>query len=145
LATPKTEKGMFGRKETDIFRKLCPIPADEVAAISRIILMKLLPSMLEKDIQVFGSGLTDLQNLGFAKVAKDLMHPITAKCIKTLLEKGAYGAGQSSFGPTAYGLFNRDSKVEKIISVLKNLLNRSGGGAVLCAGPNNWGAHISFH
>jgi beta-ribofuranosylaminobenzene 5'-phosphate synthase len=145
LATPKIEKGMFGQKETDIFRTLCPIPADEVAAISRIILMKLLPSVLEKDIQIFGSGLTDLQNLGFAKAAKDLMHPVTARCIKTLLEKGAYGAGQSSFGPTAYGLFERDSEVERVILMLKNLLNKSGGGEVLRAGPNNWGAHISFH
>jgi beta-ribofuranosylaminobenzene 5'-phosphate synthase len=145
LTTPKTGKGMFGKKETEIFRKLCPIPADEVAAISRIILMKLLPSVLEKNIQNFGSGLIDLQNLGFAKAAKGLTHPVTARCIKKLLEKGAYGAGQSSFGPTAYGLFKRDSEVEKVIPLLKNILNKSGGGEVICVGPNNFGAHISFH
>ena len=145
LATPNIEKGMFGQKETDIFKKLCPIPADEVAKISRIILMKLLPSLLEKDIQIFGSGLTDLQNLGFAKAARDLMHPVTARCIKILLENGAYGAGQSSFGPTAYGLFNQDSNVERVMPLIRDLLNKSGGGEVLCAGPNNWGAHTSFH
>ncbi len=144
LATPKIEEGMFGKKEKDIFKKLCPIPADEVAAISRIILMKLLPSLLEKDIRIFGSGLTDLQYLGFAKAAGDLMHPVTARCIKMLLENGAYGAGQSSFGPTAYGLFNWDSNVEKVMSVLRNLLKKSGGGEVLCAVANNWGAHMSF-
>ena len=145
LVIPNMEKGMFGQKETEIFKKLCPIPADEVAAISRIILMKLLPSVLEKDIQIFGSGLTDLQNIGFAKAARDLMHPVTKRCIKVFLENGAYGAGQSSFGPTAYGLFDQDSNVERVMPVIRDLLNKSGGGEVLCAGPNNWGAHISFH
>lgn len=145
LATPNIEKGMFGQKETEIFKKLCPIPADEVAAISRIILMKLLPSVLEKNIQIFGSGLTDLQNIGFAKAARDFMHPVTKRCIKVFLENEAYGTGQSSFGPTAYGLFNQDSNVERVMLVIRDLLNKSGGGEVLCAGPNNWGAHISFH
>ena len=145
LATPNIEKGMSGQKETDIFKKLCPIPAGEVATISRIILMKLLPSLLEKDIQIFGSGLTDLQDLGFAKAARDLMHPVTTKCIKLLLESGAYGAGQSSFGPTAYGLFKQDSDVEKIMMTLRDLLNKSGGGEVLFTIPNNRGAYISFH
>ena len=107
--------------------------------------MKLLPSLLEKDIQIFGSGLTDLQDLGFAKAARDLMHPVTKQCIEILLENGAYGAGQSSFGPTAYGLFKQGSDFEKIMMPLRDLLDKSNGGEVLFAVPNNRGAHISFH
>ncbi|MEM3005044.1 MAG: beta-ribofuranosylaminobenzene 5'-phosphate synthase [Candidatus Bathyarchaeia archaeon] len=142
LATPTTGKGAFGRREVSIFRELCPVPDAEVAEISRIILMKILPSLLEHDIETFGSGLSDLQNLGFAKAAKRLMHHATGKCIEAMLEGGAYGAGQSSFGPTAYGLIKSDEPREPLISTLTELLRRMGGGEVLFTTPNNHGAQV---
>jgi beta-ribofuranosylaminobenzene 5'-phosphate synthase len=142
IATPTTGKGAFGRREVSIFRELCPVPDADVAGISRIILMKILPSLLEHDIETFGSGLSDLQNLGFAKAAKRLMHPATGKCIEALLQGGAYGAGQSSFGPTAYGLIKRNERKEALMSKLTELLRKMGGGEVLFTTPNNNGAQV---
>ncbi|MBS7623815.1 hypothetical protein KEJ39_09150, partial [Candidatus Bathyarchaeota archaeon] len=109
----------------------------------RIILMKILPSLLEHDIETFGSGLSDLQNLGFAKAAKRLMHPATGKCIEAMLQAGAYGAGQSSFGPTAYGLIKQDEPKEPLMSTLRELLGKMGGGEVLYSTPNNQGAQVT--
>lgn len=143
LATPTTGKGVFGHRETEIFREICPVPGNEVAAIARIILMKLLPSLLDRDIDAFGSGLSELQSLGLAKTAKRLMHPATEKCIEALLRGGAYGAGQSSFGPTAYGLVMRDDAREPLVSTLTELLKKHGGGKVLLTGPNNIGAQVT--
>ncbi len=144
IATPAVDKGAHGERECEIFKEYCPIPRNEVDMITRIILMKLLPSLLEHDIETFGSGLTQLQNLGFAKATKNLMHPTTSKCIKALLQGGAYGAGQSSFGPIAYGLVKQDQKKESLAQTLAELLEKTGGGEVFFAGPNNLGAEITY-
>jgi len=143
LATPTASKGAFGHREIEIFREICPIRGDEVAAITRIILVKLLPSLIDRDIDTFGSGLSDLQTHGLAKAAKRFMHPATEKCIEALLRGGAYGAGQSSFGPTAYGLVTRDDTNEPLVSTLTELLKKQGGGEVLFTGPNNIGAQVT--
>jgi len=36
--------------------------------------------------------------------------------VKNLLNGGAYGAGQSSWGPTAYGLIEGSKRAEKLFS-----------------------------
>ncbi|MGQ9543717.1 MAG: beta-ribofuranosylaminobenzene 5'-phosphate synthase family protein [Candidatus Bathyarchaeia archaeon] len=144
IATPKVDVRIHGMAEIEVFRKLCPIPAVEVGMISRIILMKLLPSLLERDIETFGSALTDLQELGLARATRNLMHPATRECIRIMLENGAYGAGQSSFGPTAYGLIKMNKHSKVLEDELKVLLDRFGGGEVYSTGPNNHGAEIKI-
>jgi beta-ribofuranosylaminobenzene 5'-phosphate synthase len=144
LAVPNVDRGAHGQRETEIFRSFCPIPSDEVSKITRVILMKLLPSLLERDIETFGSGLSDLQGLGFAKAARNLMNPVTAKCIHLLMSEGAYGAGQSSFGPAAYGLIKNNGKEKHFLSIIKDLLDDFGGGEVFFTGPNNTGASLSY-
>jgi len=143
LAVPNVHKGVHGQRETEVFRKYCPVAGCEVGVISRIILVKLLPSLLDRDIETFGSGLSELQELGFAKATKSLMHPVTAKCIQTLLRGGAYGAGQSSFGPTAYGLVEREEPREDLMFTLRDSLEEFGGGDVFFTRPNNLGVQIT--
>ncbi|MBS7625669.1 beta-ribofuranosylaminobenzene 5'-phosphate synthase [Candidatus Bathyarchaeota archaeon] len=145
VATPKVESRIHGGLEREIFKRLCPIPAVEVGMITRIILMKLLPSIIERDIETFGSGLTELQDLGFAKAARNLMHPATRECIRMMLEGGVYGAGQSSFGPTAYGLIKKNEQTRTLEAELRDLLESFGGGEVYITGPNNKGAEVKVY
>lgn len=64
---PYSGRSISGNKEVNIFKKYCPIPLRDVEKICHIILMKMLPALIEKDIEEFGDCINKIQNLGFKK------------------------------------------------------------------------------
>jgi beta-ribofuranosylaminobenzene 5'-phosphate synthase len=56
-------------------------------------------------------------------------------------ELGAYGAGQSSWGPAFYGLTTKE-QAEKIRVKVQAFLSEDTGGQVFTAKANNRGAYI---
>ncbi len=101
--TPRVGPKIYGSDEVNIFQKYCPIPRGETERISHLILMKILPSILEEDIEAFGSGLEGMQQVGFKKIELELQDPLIKGLIDKL-SKDSYGSGMSSFGPTVYAL-----------------------------------------
>jgi len=144
IAIPHIHRGVHGEEEIRVFKERCPINAAYVGKACRIVLMKLLPALLERDIENFGSGLTELQDAGFASATKDLMHPVVRRCIQFMLKKGAYGAGQSSFGPSTFGLIQGEDEAEKLRDLAADLLEETSGGDVFYTSANNRGATINI-
>ncbi len=107
-------KGASGMHEVNIFQDECPIPIEEVQALSHIILMELLPALIEKDLHSFGSSINRIQKIGFKRREIDLQ-PQAREIMDVLLESGASGAGMSSFGPLIYGITDSPSEVKKAI------------------------------
>jgi predicted sugar kinase len=68
-------------------------------------------------------------------------NPATADSIKFMQQIGAYGVGQSSWGPTCYGLFQKDD-VEVARHKVQTFLKNSVGGQAFTARANNKGAYI---
>jgi len=70
--------------------------------------MKMLPALVEDDIAHFGQALTQVQQLvgdGFAAVqGGQFANTLSGQIIEHMLEQGALGAGQSSWGPAVYAL-----------------------------------------
>jgi len=58
-------KGASSQREIDIFKQYCPIPFGEVQAVSLIILMNMLPSIIKADMQAFGDALNHIHEVGF--------------------------------------------------------------------------------
>lgn len=144
IALPNLPKGLHGPREVEVFQSKCPIPDVEVGKVCRLILMKMLPALKEQDIEEFGSSLTQLQKVGFAAATKDFMHPTVKSCVKLMLKLGAYGAGQSSFGPNAYALVSGVSQARKIMGVVNEFLQRTGGGEAFYTSANNRGATLKL-
>jgi beta-ribofuranosylaminobenzene 5'-phosphate synthase len=114
LLIPHKRAMYAGAREVDIFRKYCPIPLEEVRRLSHLILMKLLPALVERDINTFGEGLNNIQKLGFKKIELQLQHPRVRRLLSKAQEC-SYGAGMSSFGPVIYCLpKDKEMLVEKI-------------------------------
>lgn len=134
-AFPKSKK-VYGMKEVDIFKKYCPIKREYVEKISHILLMKILPSILEKDIENFGDGLNLIQNLGFKRI--EVMLSESEELIKDLQSK-SYGAGLSSFGPCIYSLCENKKHASEVASFLneKNIKN-------FITNANNSGAYFEY-
>jgi len=144
IAIPHIHRGVHGEEEISVFKKRCPINAAYVGKACRIVLMKLLPALLERNIEKFGSGLTELQDAGFASATKDLMHPVVRRCIQLMLKKGAYGAGQSSFGPSTFGLVQGEDEAGKLRDLVADFLEETSGGDAFYTSANNRGAAIKI-
>jgi beta-ribofuranosylaminobenzene 5'-phosphate synthase len=68
--------------------------------------------------------------------------PVVSTCIDALLDAGAYGAGQSSWGPACYGLTRGSDGVARLEKSVKRVLNAATGGVVFVAPVSNRGATI---
>jgi beta-RFAP synthase len=146
VAIPNVKKGVSGQAEAKAFTHLQPMHKEKAALISHLIVMGLLPALMEGDIETFGKALTEIQSIVgdyFATVQGARFSSSRAgNCIKNMLENGAYGAGQSSWGPTVYGLAQGEIEAKKLSASTKIFLQKSAGGQVFFTSANNKGAYI---
>ncbi|MBS7246708.1 MAG: beta-ribofuranosylaminobenzene 5'-phosphate synthase [Candidatus Freyarchaeota archaeon] len=141
VGVPNVEKGAHGAKEVKIFEKFCPIPRHEVEAICHLILMKILPAVVERDLSSFGEGLTEIQGLGFKKLEVSLQPPLVKELIDSMIKWGAAGAGMSSFGPAVFGVVEGKRAAESLLSEVETYLSIIGGECFI-AKVNNTGAQV---
>jgi beta-ribofuranosylaminobenzene 5'-phosphate synthase len=120
LAIPKLDKSVSGKMEVNIFQKYCPIPLSEVQKLSHLILMKMMPAVLEKDIDSFGDALNQIQSVGFKKREMDLQNKLIRDILDSMRDSGASGAGMSSFGPTLFAVTKNNPK--KVLNAAKDAM-----------------------
>ena len=146
---PKADKGFSGEKENIAFRQLPPAPAQLVEKSSRLLLMKMLPALVEKDAVGFGQALTDIQRMigdFFASVQDGrFSNSLSEEMIRFMLDWGALGAGQSSWGPAVYGLVDGKMQALRLVKEVNVLLDSLGGGEIFCVQPQNRGAQVRKH
>jgi len=146
MIIPETGPGFSGTKEQSAFLRLPVAPSHVVEKISWVLLMKMLPALVENDIGNFGHALTSIQSMVgdcFASVQGGrYATPVLEKLVGFLLEKGAAGAGQSSWGPTIYGLIKGKERARTLAQEVRHYLAGLGGGKVYCVQPQNRGAKI---
>ncbi|WNY26252.1 beta-ribofuranosylaminobenzene 5'-phosphate synthase [Methanolapillus ohkumae] len=136
---PKT--GISGDAEKTFFQSVCPVPQDETFEVSHIVLMQLIPSIIEKDIETLGNAIDRLQKLGFKKHEVQIQPPEVKSLMMEMKKCGAYGAGVSSFGPAVYGFSESRNESEDIKSTLLEKMPK--GSDVMITKANNSGA--SWH
>jgi beta-ribofuranosylaminobenzene 5'-phosphate synthase len=145
VAIPNVKKGLAKSEETAAFGALSPMKAEDAGKMCRLTMMKLLPSLIERDIKSFGEALTQIQTVigeYFAEVQGGTYSSLTTTEGIALMQKlGAYGAGQSSWGPAFYGL-TRKEKAEEIKLKVQAFLRESVSGQVFVAKANNRGAYV---
>lgn len=109
VAIPRTTRGLAGTAETDAFHRLGGRSSSTAAdRLSRILLLQMLPSVLERDPVIFGQSLTTIQRIvgGWFRPAQGGIFATAegAALTKAMSKAGALGVGQSSWGPAVYGL-----------------------------------------
>jgi beta-ribofuranosylaminobenzene 5'-phosphate synthase len=146
VVIPNADQGFSGDRERCALMQLPEAPSALVEKISRLLLMKMLPALVERDIANFGQALTGIQCMigdCFAPVQGGrYATPLLEKVVDFLLEKGAAGAGQSSWGPTVYGLVDGKVRAQQLEKEVKLFMADLGGGEVYCVRPRNRGAQI---
>ena len=79
--------------------------------VAHLVLMQLLPALADGDLTAFGAALTEVQQItgGWFAAAQGgaFASGPTRELVERMTEFGAAGVGQSSWGPTVYGLVPR--------------------------------------
>ncbi len=102
LAVPKLS-GFYGRREVDLFKKACPVPVEDVREICHLVLMKMLPAVVEEDLDSFSFAVSRIQRLGFKRAEIDMYGDLIWNALDVAL-------GMSSTGPCVYAVTDTDAK-----------------------------------
>ena len=146
IGLPKIKEKVSGSKENNAFRRLEPPPRSLVAEVSHVVLLQMIPAVIEGDIEVFGASITAMDSM-FGDYWVEIQggrygHPRIEGGVNHLLAEGAYGAGQSSWGPAYYGLAASTSQAVELTESLQAMLDETGGGDAFYSRPDNRGARI---
>lgn len=143
VAIPDVKRGFSGIKEREAFKGIIPAPEKISAQICRIVQMKMLPSLIEKDIETFGQSLSEIDKktgLHFKGVQNGIYREkISQRLIEFMLNSGSYGIGQSSWGPAVYGLVKKKESEDLENEVREFLDEKKIKGYVFSARANNEG------
>jgi beta-RFAP synthase len=117
-------QGMHGADERDVFSKLAPFSDAEAAHLCRLVLMKALPALAECDIAGFGSAIKEMQMLigdYFAAIqgGSRFSSPDVAAALGVLEDEGAYGIGQSSWGPTGFAFAPSVNEANRLLESIR--------------------------
>ena len=146
VAIPNVSRGLAGDAEGRAFRRLSARHTGETGRLSRIILMQMLPALVERDALAFGHSLTSIQRIigGWFRPIQGgtFASPLGARIARAMVRGGALGVGQSSWGPTVYGM----ATSEKVADTIEHEVRKTSSGRVeatiLRARANNRGAQI---
>lgn len=147
VVTPETNRGLSGEREEEAFRRLKAPPSKEVGTLCRLLVMKMLPALIEKDPISFGSALTEIQKIvgrWFRAVqGGTYANQLLTGILKQMARSGAVGVGQSSWGPTVYGLACGREKAEALEDDVRRYIKRKKiEASIFQAQANNHGAQI---
>jgi len=130
VAVPDAPPAISGAEETAAFARLPPAPAREVEQVAHLVLMALLPALADGDLAAFGAGLAELQRITggwWASVQGATFAPGPSEALVRLMgECGASGVGQSSWGPTVYGIVDGAAAGAKLAERVRAALGTAG-------------------
>lgn len=130
VAIPAGSPGLSGPAEAQAFSTLPEPPLRDVEHVAHLVLMGLLPAAADGDLAAFGRSLTEIQRINgrwFAAVQGDTFAPGTpGLLIDAMLNDGAAGAGQSSWGPAVYGIVGDETAAASLVQRLKRIVGVDG-------------------
>jgi beta-ribofuranosylaminobenzene 5'-phosphate synthase len=149
VAIPNESRAQIAKmreKEDEILGNLKIMPKELSDELSRLVLVKLMPAFIEKDLKSFGEALTAF-NSKLGRFWKDYQegtycNQVVEGGVKLMLSKSSC-ACQTSWGPTHYSIVKGEREAKALTEALKQYLDKNGGGEVFFAKANNSGASIS--
>jgi beta-RFAP synthase len=148
VAVPDVKGGLAKTEEKNAFGQVPPMPAEVVGRLCRLTMMKLLPALIDCEIESFGDALTQIQVViggYFAGVQVGTFSSSAAtETIDFMKKREAYGVGQSSWGPAVYGLAQDETQAKELRAEVEAFLQDRDGGQVFVANANNRGATIKY-
>jgi beta-ribofuranosylaminobenzene 5'-phosphate synthase len=151
VAVPDAAPAINGAEEAAVFAQLPPPPAGEVERVAHRVLMALLPALADGDLPGFGAALSEVQTITgrwFAPAQGGIFAPgPSADLVRQMGEWGAFGVGQSSWGPAVYGIVEGEETAQGLADRVRAALGSDGrvyegpfqsDGARVWRAPSDW-------
>ena len=126
LITTKGYDGLHGASEHAAFAQLPQFSKSCAAALSRTVLMKLMPAVVEHDFVSFTQAVYKLQATMkdyFSSVQEQKISRFNSiKLLEYLDKQGIKGIGQTSWGPTTFAITESRAQAEAIIDRLRDYM-----------------------
>ena len=111
--------GLSGSSEKTAFKKLPPMDPGISANLCRTVLMRVLPALVETNINDFGRGVTYVQQMVgdyFANYQGGRFSSnLVADALSWMQDQGIVGVGQSSWGPTGFALIENEIEAKRLV------------------------------
>ena len=123
--------------------------AGDAARLCRLVLMRALPALADHDLENFGAAIKELQiSLGDyfapAQGGARFMSPDVGAILDALDNAGAFGVGQSSWGPTGFAFAKSPEDAVRLASATARQARSKGLDIRICQALNR-GAQIVGH
>jgi beta-RFAP synthase len=143
-------QGIHAQQEVNAFRSLPTFPQAYAERICHLTLMKLLPSLVEENIDEFGTAITSIQAIIGDHFSPAQGGRYTSKAVESLLlesqELGFQGIAQSSWGPTGCVFTDSEQSAQRLKIMLQQKIKKTeidpNKLQILVAKANNTGAII---
>jgi beta-ribofuranosylaminobenzene 5'-phosphate synthase len=147
LVRPAVDRGRHGGAEESSIRRAVraadPEPADRVAGV---VLRRVLPAVTEGDHERFGAALQEVGRLNgtwYVGEQGGVYRPPAGDIVESLSGAASVaGAGQSSWGPTVYGVTDADHADRAREAGERALAAADADGEVRVVAPDNEGATV---
>jgi beta-RFAP synthase len=124
LILDEAVEGLHGQDELQAFRALPQFPAAGAGEICRQVLMGLMPALVERDLPVFGAAVTMIQTLIGTHFAPAQGGVFTSRRVEALarrlVDAGAVGIGQSSWGPTGFAFAPSEDEARRMVDSVRD-------------------------
>lgn len=118
LITVQGHDGLHGEAERTAFEQLPPFTTRCAGALSRTLLLQLMPAVIEQDFSSFSTAVYKLQTTMsdyFATVqGGDVSEQGAQKILEYLREQGIKGTGQTSWGPTIFAIVESHARAQSL-------------------------------
>jgi len=134
-------KGLSDEEESRVFGAVEGIPESLIHEASYHLFVEMIPSIIEEDIEGFSNSLEMLQLVVgkmFSKYQGGVFSKHSEVVVEVLKKLGIRGVGQSSWGPTVYGILPPGESADEIKSQVSGIVK----GDVLIVEPDNRGAFM---
>ncbi len=148
LIFDNTRNGLNGKHEKAAFKKLPPMDSRISGSLCRMVLMRVLPAMVESNIQDFGKGITYIQQVvgdyfaNYQGGRYSSNH--VADALHWLDDQGVYGIGQSSWGPTGFALVESEEQAQRLVDEASRLCKNENDLSFMVCQAANTGATIDI-
>jgi beta-ribofuranosylaminobenzene 5'-phosphate synthase len=149
VALDPQHQGVHGPNEVATLAALAPMSDADAAHICRLILMQALPALADHDLAGFGAAIKELQmRLGDYFAPAQGGSRFTSREVAAVLDAldgaGAFGIGQSSWGPTGFAFAPSPEEADRLAGIARQHPSGRGLDIRVCTGLN-CGAEIVAH
>jgi len=142
LVADSRHEGLSADSEAAAFDNLPEFSAAASGEICRLLLLKVLPALKTHELQPFAEGIGRIQEITgdyFSNYqgGDRFTSASVSQALDWLAANGAYGPGQSSWGPTGYAFCADAAVANDLVRRIKTLDNVSGLEFIVTKGKNS--------